>query len=293
MYCFPLLIFLFAFYNDIKLCHQVNVFTPEYLSANNKLHEAFLNPQYTVLTISKLKQINNKSFYRLLVILPGDISLNVGPVCEHQILNTTEWDIFKTKGLHLMHLNINSLLPKINELRHMARLSNAAVIGICEAKLDKSITNSEILIDNYDLLRCGWNRNGGGVACYIRNNLSYTQTNLFPNDIENVFFEIHLPETKPITVGIVYRPPNQTNFIKTLNQNVAKLDKTNKETYILGDFNINLCHNGKYIICKNNTLMLRSVTNDARNSSSVLYNVRLKTNNKISDAYNLQKYIFD
>ena len=191
-----------------------------------------------------------------------------------------------------MHLNINSLLPKIDELKHMARLSNAAVIGICESKLDKSITNSEILIDNYDLLRCDRNRNGGGVACYIRNDLSYTQKNLFPNDIENVFFEIHLPKTKPITVGIVYRPPNQTNFIKTLNENFAKLDTTNKETYILGDFNINLYHNGKYIICKNNTLISRSVTNDARNSS-VLHNIWLKTNNKISDKYNVQKYIFN
>ena len=83
------------------------------------------------------------------MILSGDITLNPGLVCKHQILNTTEWDIFKTKGLHLMHLNINSLLPKIDELRHMARLSNTAVIGICESKLGKSITNSEILIDNY------------------------------------------------------------------------------------------------------------------------------------------------
>ena len=109
-------------YNDIKLCHQIEVFPPEYLSANNKLHKAFLNPQCTVLTISKLKQVNNKSFYRLPVILSGDISLNSGPVCKHQILNTTEWDIFKTKDLHLMHLNINSVLPKIGELRRMAGL---------------------------------------------------------------------------------------------------------------------------------------------------------------------------
>ena len=114
-------------YNDIKLCHQI-AFITEYLNANNKLHEAFLNPQYTALTILKLKQINNKYFYLLLILLSGDISLNSGPVCKHQILNTTEWDIFKTKGLHLMHLNINNLLPKIDELRHMARLSNAAVI---------------------------------------------------------------------------------------------------------------------------------------------------------------------
>ena len=103
--------------------------------------------------------------------------------------------------MHLIYLNIDSLLPKIDELRHMARLSNVAVIGISESKLDKSVTNSEILIDNYDLLRCDRNRNGNGVACYIRNELNYTKKNLFPNDIENVLFEIYLPKTKPISVG--------------------------------------------------------------------------------------------
>ena len=63
----------------------------------------------------------------------------------------TEWDIFKTKGLHLMHLNINSLLPKIDKLRYIARISDAAVTGVSDSKLDKSVTDSEILIDNYDL----------------------------------------------------------------------------------------------------------------------------------------------
>ena len=74
-----------------------------------------------------------------------------------------------------------------------------------------------------------------------------------------------MPKTKLITVGIVDRPPNQTIFIKTLNEKFEKLDATNKETYFLGDFNINLYHNGKYIICKNDTLILRSVPNDATN----------------------------
>ena len=45
-------------YNDVKLCHQIEVFTPEYLNGNNKLHKAFLSSQFTVLTISKLEQIN-------------------------------------------------------------------------------------------------------------------------------------------------------------------------------------------------------------------------------------------
>ena len=77
-----------------------------------------------------------------MVLLSRDISLNKGPVCKYQLLNTTEWNIFKTNGLHLVHININSLLPKIDKLRHIS------------SKLDKSITTLEIPIDNYDLLRC-------------------------------------------------------------------------------------------------------------------------------------------
>ena len=106
-----------------------------------------------------------------------------------------EWDIFRTKRMHLMHVNVNSLLFKINELRYITRLSNAAVIGVSESKLNKSITDSATLLSKYNLLHCHRNRKVGGVACYTRIDLIYTQNYLFPNDIENVFFEIHLPKT--------------------------------------------------------------------------------------------------
>ena len=85
-------------YNDVKLCHQIDVFTPEYLNANNKFHKTFLSSRFTPLTISKLQQINNKSFYRLLITLSVDLSLNPAPVCKHEILKTMEWDISETKG---------------------------------------------------------------------------------------------------------------------------------------------------------------------------------------------------
>ena len=81
---------------------------------------------------------------------------------------------------------------------------NAAVIGITEAKLDNYILDSEIQIDNYQILRCDRNRKGGEVACYVRNDLSYNEKDFFPEKIENLLFEILLPKTKPITVRIIY-----------------------------------------------------------------------------------------
>ena len=56
----------------------------------------------------------------------------------------------------------------------------------------------------------------------------------------NIFFELLLQNIKPIVVGTIYRPPNQTNFIEILNENLSKVDTNGVETYILDDFNINL-----------------------------------------------------
>ena len=111
----------------------------------------------------------------------------------------------------------------IDKRRYIAELSNATVIGITESKLDNCIPYPDIQIDNYQILRRDRNRKGGGVACYVGNDLSYIEKDFFPEEIENIFFEILLPKTKPITAEIIYQPPNQNNFLQTLNENFAKL----------------------------------------------------------------------
>ena len=63
----------------------------------------------------------------------------------------------------------------------------------------------EISIDNFKILRCDRNRQGGGVACYVRNDLSYNTLSVFPREAKNIFFEILLPNSKPITVETIYR----------------------------------------------------------------------------------------
>ena len=161
-----------------------------------------------------------------------------------------EWNIFKSRGLHFIHLNINSLLPKIEELCIIAKSTNVTIIGISESKLDESVLEPEIEIDDYKILQCDRNRQGGGVACYIRNGLNYNIISVFPSEIESVFFKTLLPNSKPITVGTIYHPPNQSNFLEVLNENMNKIDSISNETYILGDFNINLSLTDSYIFSK-------------------------------------------
>ena len=45
-----------------------------------------------------------------------------------------------------------------------------------------------MIIDNYTILRFDRNRQGGSVACYVRNDLSYSILCVFPSEVENIFF---------------------------------------------------------------------------------------------------------
>ena len=121
-----------------------------------------------------------------------------------------EWNIFKTRGLYSIHLNIHSLLLKIEEFWILAKPTNAAIISISEPKLGESALEPEIITDNYKILRCNWNWHIKGVASYKRNDLSYNIVSVFPCQIEIVFFEI----CKPVTVGKIYHPPIQSNFFE-------------------------------------------------------------------------------
>ena len=102
---------------------------------------------------SAFKYKNFILFSQLLLLLSGYISLNPGPVHQGTLQYSNELDVFKKRGLHFIHLNINSLLPKIEKLRFIAKSTNAVVIGICESKLEASVLEQETSIDDYKILR--------------------------------------------------------------------------------------------------------------------------------------------
>ena len=83
--------------------------------------------------------------------------------------------VFKDKGIYFGHLNINSLLSKIEELRTLAFNTNISVLGITKTKLNNTASNEELKIDDYNLLRSDRNKNDGRVACYIKNNIAHNR----------------------------------------------------------------------------------------------------------------------
>ena len=123
------------------------MFTYESIDACHLLHTYHVHNAFVFFALSTFKCRNKDSFFKLLLLLSGDVSLNPGPSHINGTSDNNEWDVFKALALHFIHININSLLTKIEELRRIARQSNAAVIGISESKLGNSLFDLEIEID--------------------------------------------------------------------------------------------------------------------------------------------------
>ena len=203
--------------SDLKTSSKTEFYTTESIKLQENLGNTNRNSTLAYFAISKQrsKSIHFRKFYQILILLSGDVNLNPGP-SQMQLNDDKIWKPLITRGLHFCHLNVNSLLFKIDEIRDISNRIKPAVLSITESKLDSSVTNSEVNINGYSIIRNDRNRNGGGVAFYVRNDLCFNIKNVFSNSLEHVFFEILLPKVKPIAIGIFYRPPNVNNFLEIL-----------------------------------------------------------------------------
>ena len=160
---------------------------------------------------------------------------------------------FSSKGLHILHLNVRSLLKKMTDIRLLFKSNKVGILCFTETFLDSSINDSEINVDNYTVVRRDRNRNGGGVCIYVRSDIVFNiRSDLDHEHIEAVWLDILLPKSKPILVGACYRPPDQNDFYKILEEVCANtVDFVKTEAIVIGDLNTN--------IQKNNTAIYKAL----------------------------------
>ena len=53
--------------------------------------------------------------------------------------NRNEWNVFKKRGTYCIHIDINSILPKIDEVWYITNANNVSIVGISETRLDETI----------------------------------------------------------------------------------------------------------------------------------------------------------
>ena len=121
-------------------------------------------------------------------------------------------------GFSFAHLNIRSIVNKFDQFRILLSKKPFDVICVNETFCDSSISDSEINLPDYSIVRRDRNRHGGGVAMYIRNSLTFIRRNdLETDDVEAIWIEMKCKQRQPVIIGSIYRPPSSPiDFIDKL-----------------------------------------------------------------------------
>lgn len=83
---------------------------------------------------------------------------------------------YTSKGMHFCNLNIQHIIPKLDELRIVMATENCPdILGVCETFLSPNILNNQIQIKGYDFLRKDradiLSKTGGDILLYFRNSV--------------------------------------------------------------------------------------------------------------------------
>ena len=138
-------------------------------------------------------------------------------------------------------LNVVSLPKHLDEIRLLLEGQNIDVLALNETRLHATISNEEVHIIGYDIIRLDRDRNGGGVCIYIRSSLPYSyREDLVLNDLESVSIEVRKPNSRPFIISTIYRPPSATvDIFSKIELLINAVDIEDKEFYLLGDLNCN------------------------------------------------------
>ena len=193
------------------------------------------------------------------------------------------------RGFKMAFLNIVSLPKKIDEIRYSMSNKLIDLIAFNETRLDSSITNGMIHLNDYDIIRKDRSRNGGGVCIYLRSSINYIiRQDLISSELEAVCVEIIKPHSRPFLVTTIYRPPNASSeFFDHFEKLIKAIDDENKEMYILGDLNCDMLKTDKdsnFPTKKIKHELIDEATRVTMTTSSLIDHIVTNTPEKISDS---------
>ena len=232
---------------------------------------------------------------RLALLRSGDIEINPGPASVTR----------RERKLKIVHLNVRSLICHLDELRCFVKSEAPDVLGLSETWLDNSISDKEISISGYHLLRRDRNRSGGGVACYVIDqiNTELSKSCIASSGLEYLWISLTsrgLPSQ--IMFGCFYRPPSSpAKSVVDICSNLEDMMIAHKYVIACGDFNIDISDLDKpntkiltnFITAHNLIQPINEPTRFSSHSSSIIDLFLISPNIPISKSNTLNIAISD
>ena len=153
------------------------------------------------------RSTTRKTTLVLLLMMCGDIESFPGP--QEESLN----GFMKSRGLKVFHQNVRGIFTNFVHVQELLdRYKGMDILSLSETHIINSQYdgNDDLLsIDGYKIIkRNRKDRNGGGVAVYLKNNVEWQRRSELERDtIENIWLEVIIPKPKSILLAIFNRPP--------------------------------------------------------------------------------------
>ncbi|CAI5661309.1 unnamed protein product [Oreochromis niloticus] len=154
----------------------------------------------------------------------------------------------------IVHHNTEGLPAHINDIKSHHELCLADVLCLTETHLRGSFVAESLHLENYNLFKRNRhlsytnfpqmaNRNGGGVAVYVKSDIQVHEKQYIHNVTDLEFLALKLEAPVSALIAVVYRPPDYTlrPFLKNLVSLLDSLEIMDCHPIIVcGDFNENV-----------------------------------------------------
>lgn len=183
-------------------------------------------------------------------------------------------------SLKCLYFNARSIMNKIDELELYLTQEKPDLLGITETWTYEDVQDSEICVEGYTLLRkdraIGDKIRGGGVAIYIKNEISVTARDDLTeaNFPESIWCNIEIGGEKTL-VGVCYRPPSNNKICdEAMYELITRASR--EHVLIMGDFNFpeldwekseTLDDSHPFIECVNDNFLFQGVIECTRSSN--------------------------
>lgn len=102
----------------------------------------------------------------------------------------------------------------MDEIKLLLKVCRFDILAITETFLDARISNKQLHVDNYKIVRRDRNtgQDGGGCLIYIASHICYSRLkSLEPPDVELIWIKI-MHNSSALILGNCYRPPSDFQF---------------------------------------------------------------------------------
>ena len=171
----------------------------------------------------------------LLLLISGNVQPNPGP--ELQCIQMPS-DCKSLSGLNIIHLNVRSLLSKMDMISIWVKSTDADIVVISETWLTKSVIDKDINMDGYNIVRADRPTKGGGVAIYVKSkcHVRVVLSESISKQLEFLAVNVEIVKGLCITVVGCYRPPSALNdALQSLMHLLSRLNYS--EIVLAGDLN--------------------------------------------------------